>query len=81
MSSRIGRRRTRDTKACVLGINYAMAERSLALRIGQPEVVARNLLRLFELLDPLLDVGFRHRLAVHLYFPPIFVDDHFDKLP
>ncbi len=32
-------------KQCVLGINYAMGERSLALRIGQPEIVARNLLR------------------------------------
>jgi DNA polymerase I len=32
-------------KQCVLGINYAMGERSLALRLGQPEIVARNLLR------------------------------------
>ena len=32
-------------KQCVLGINYAMGERSLALRIGQPEIVARALLR------------------------------------
>ena len=32
-------------KQCVLGINYAMGERSLALRIGQPEIVARNPLR------------------------------------
>ena len=32
-------------KACVLGINYAMGERSLALRIGQPEIVARDMLR------------------------------------
>ncbi len=32
-------------KQCVLGVNYAMGERSLALRIGQPEIVARNLLR------------------------------------
>jgi DNA polymerase I len=32
-------------KQCCLGINYAMGERSLALRLGQPEIVARNLLR------------------------------------
>jgi DNA polymerase I len=32
-------------KQCVLGINYAMGERSLAFRIGQPEIVARDLLR------------------------------------
>jgi DNA polymerase I-like protein with 3'-5' exonuclease and polymerase domains len=32
-------------KQCVLGINYGMGERSLALRMGQPEAVARALLR------------------------------------
>jgi hypothetical protein len=80
MSSRIGRRRTRDTKS--LRTWHQLRDgRKIARSSDRPEVVARNLLRLFELLDPLLDVGFRHRLAVHLYFPPIFVDDHFDKLP
>ena len=32
-------------KQCVLGINYAMGERSLALRIGQPEIVADTVAR------------------------------------
>jgi len=32
-------------KQCVLGVNYAMGEQSLALRIGQPEIVARDILR------------------------------------
>jgi hypothetical protein len=32
-------------KQCVLGINYGMGQRSLACRIGQPEIVARDLLR------------------------------------
>jgi DNA polymerase I-like protein with 3'-5' exonuclease and polymerase domains len=33
-------------KACVLGVQYCMGEESLALRIEQPTIVARNLLRL-----------------------------------
>ena len=32
-------------KQCVLGVNYRMEARSLASRIGQPEIVARDLLR------------------------------------
>ena len=32
-------------KQCVLGVNYRMEARSLARRIGQPEIVARDLLR------------------------------------
>lgn len=32
-------------KQCVLGIGYGMEERTLALRIGQPPIVARDLLR------------------------------------
>jgi DNA polymerase I len=32
-------------KQCVLGIGYGMEERTLALRIGQPPIVARELLR------------------------------------
>ena len=32
-------------KACVLGVQYGMGAGSLALRIGQPEIVARSLLR------------------------------------
>jgi DNA polymerase I len=32
-------------KACVLGVLYGMGERTLALRIGQPLIVARELLR------------------------------------
>ena len=33
-------------KAIVLGVNYGMGEESLAARIGQPPIVARDLLRL-----------------------------------
>ncbi len=33
-------------KACILGTQYGMAEHSLAARIGQPTIVARDLLRL-----------------------------------
>ena len=33
-------------KACVLGVNYGMGEQALARRIGQPAIVARDLLRL-----------------------------------
>jgi hypothetical protein len=33
-------------KTCVLGVQYAMGEVSLARRIGQPPIVARNLLRM-----------------------------------
>jgi DNA polymerase I-like protein with 3'-5' exonuclease and polymerase domains len=33
-------------KACVLGVNYGMGEQGLALRIGQPVNVARELIRL-----------------------------------
>jgi len=33
-------------KACVLGVQYGMEAESLALRINQPVIVARNLLRL-----------------------------------
>lgn len=33
-------------KACILGVQYGMAEHSLAARIGQPVIVARDLLRL-----------------------------------
>jgi hypothetical protein len=33
-------------KTCVLGVQYAMGELSLARRIGQPPVVARDLLRM-----------------------------------
>lgn len=33
-------------KACVLGVQYSMAEVSLAARIGKPVIVARDLLRL-----------------------------------
>lgn len=32
-------------KACVLAVQYGMGAKSLALRIGQPEIVARNLLQ------------------------------------
>jgi DNA polymerase I len=32
-------------KTCALGVQYGMGERGLALRIGQPPVVARDLLR------------------------------------
>jgi hypothetical protein len=32
-------------KQCVLGIQYGMEAKSLAFRIGQPEIVARDLLR------------------------------------
>lgn len=32
-------------KQCVLGVQYCMGAQSLALRIGQPEIVARDLLR------------------------------------
>ena len=32
-------------KQCVLGVAYGMEAKSLALRIGQPEIVARDLLR------------------------------------
>jgi DNA polymerase I len=32
-------------KQCVLAVQYGMEARSLALRIGQPEIVARDLLR------------------------------------
>ena len=32
-------------KACVLGVQYGMGERSLAQRIGQPVATARQLLR------------------------------------
>lgn len=32
-------------KSCMLGTNYGMEARSLALRIAQPEIVARDLLR------------------------------------
>ena len=32
-------------KQCVLGIGYGMEERTLALRIGQPPIVARELIR------------------------------------
>jgi DNA polymerase I-like protein with 3'-5' exonuclease and polymerase domains len=32
-------------KTCALAVQYGMGERGLALRIGQPPVVARNLLR------------------------------------
>ncbi len=32
-------------KQCVLGVAYGMESRSLAMRIGQPEIVARDLLR------------------------------------
>ena len=32
-------------KQCVLGVAYGMEARSLAQRIGQPEIVARDLLR------------------------------------
>ena len=41
--------RTRDTrhmlKGCVLGIQYGMEAKTLACRIGQPPIVARDLLR------------------------------------
>ena len=33
-------------KACVLAVQYGMGSRSLAARIGQPEIVARDLLQL-----------------------------------
>jgi DNA polymerase I len=33
-------------KQCVLGIQYGMEAKTLALKIGQPEIVARDLLRL-----------------------------------
>jgi len=33
-------------KTCVLGVQYGMGARSLARRMGQPEIVARTLLRL-----------------------------------
>jgi hypothetical protein len=33
-------------KTCALGVQYGMAEKSLAVRLGQPPVVARELLRL-----------------------------------
>lgn len=33
-------------KQCILGVQYGMAEYTLALRIGQPVIVARDLLRL-----------------------------------
>lgn len=33
-------------KACVLGVNYGMGEQRLALRIGKPVIVARELIRL-----------------------------------
>jgi len=33
-------------KTCILGVQYCMGEESLAARIGQPTIVARNLLRL-----------------------------------
>ena len=40
-------RKERDLfKACVLGVQYGMEAESLALRINQPVIVARNLLRL-----------------------------------
>ena len=32
-------------KACVLGLQYGMGAKTLAYRIGQPEIVARNLIR------------------------------------
>ncbi|MGD9922445.1 MAG: DNA polymerase [Pseudorhodoplanes sp.] len=32
-------------KQCVLGVQYGMEARTLAMRIGQPEIVARDLLR------------------------------------
>ena len=34
-------------KGCVLGIQYGMEARTLAFRIGQPEIVARDLLRAY----------------------------------
>jgi DNA polymerase I-like protein with 3'-5' exonuclease and polymerase domains len=34
-------------KQCVLGIGYGMEERTLAQRIGQPQIVARELLRAY----------------------------------
>ena len=33
-------------KQCVLGIGYGMGQRTLATKIGQPEIVARDLLRI-----------------------------------
>ena len=37
---------TRDMlKACVLGLHYGMGAKTLAYRIGQPEIVARDLVR------------------------------------
>jgi DNA polymerase-1 len=34
-------------KGCVLGIQYGMEAKTLAVRIGQPEIVARELLRAY----------------------------------
>jgi DNA polymerase family A len=34
-------------KTCVLGIQFGMGEKTLALKMGQPEIVARDLLRLY----------------------------------
>src|SRR5262249_51461549 len=34
-------------KACVLGVQYGMEAQSLAARIGQPPIVARDLLRAY----------------------------------
>jgi DNA polymerase I-like protein with 3'-5' exonuclease and polymerase domains len=40
-------RRERELfKTCALGVQYGMGARSLAFRIGEPEIVARNLLQL-----------------------------------
>ena len=40
-------------KTCVLGVQYAMGEVSLARRIGQPPITARELLRMHHETSPL----------------------------
>ena len=52
-------------KTCVLGVQYGMEEKSLARRMGQPRVVAREMLwqhrdtyrRFWQFADAAVDVG------------------------
>ena len=70
-------------KACVIGVQYGMEAQSLALRIGQPPIVARDLLRahrqtyprFWQWSDAAIDQAMLHG-AIHTVFGwPVHVGD------
>ncbi len=70
-------------KACVLGVQYGMEAQSLALRIGQPPIIARDLLRahrqtyprFWQWSDAAIDQAMLHG-AIHTVFGwPVRVGD------